>query len=482
MGERMDWDRSRQGAWRPLLGMVVALATVSAGARTGEASGDPLAKPPGMSFADTAALARADRRMDEWGGDRSQLEAARVEIERVLATNPGSAEAHVRHARYLLNSAMNTGSDYDADGLAASERALDRALGIEPDSVAAHLLLASVYRLQGRQDDARAALTRIEALGPEFVDLHRRWAELLLAEDKPEDALARCERIRASGPQFEDDADRCATGPLWRLGRFEEVEQRYRAIAVRAPGSAWTQGNLAHALLCARNKAGDAAVAATRALELMDYPQARLTLAAALYYQWAELVNAGRQQEAEPLWVRAGEAMDGPPAHLLATACHAGFARPLLKASRDMRRGPLYSPMETVMLAAEAAPDWLPGVFGLEVKGTGRGRGGETGRVFLNSEADYRDPRSITVRFTPEAAAGYEKRHGVAPDLALAGKTVLVYGYARRVRIDFLTGGMPTGKYYYQTHVVVEDPEQVEIHDPDAPASAPLLDGPMIRT
>ena len=40
------------------------------------------------------------------------------------------------------------------------------------------------------------------------------------------------------------------------------------------------------------------------------------------------------------------------------------------------------------MLASEAAPDWLPGVFWPEVKGTGRGRGREAGRVFLNSDAD----------------------------------------------------------------------------------------------
>ena len=71
------------------------------------------------------------------------------------------------------------------------------------------------------------------------------------------------------------------------------------------------------------------------------------------------------------------------------------------------------------------------------VQGSGRGRGREAGYVFLNSESDYRDPRSVTVRFTPEAATAYRARHGTDPDTALAGKTILVYGFARQVRIDF---------------------------------------------
>jgi len=34
---------------------------------------------------------------------------------------------------------------------------------------------------------------------------------------------------------------------------------------------------------------------------------------------------------------------------------------------------------------------------------------------------------------------------------------------AVRTRIDFTSGGRPTGKYYYQTHVVVTDPAQIAL-------------------
>ena len=34
-------------------------------------------------------------------------------------------------------------------------------------------------------------------------------------------------------------------------------------------------------------------------------------------------------------------------------------------------------------------------------------------------------------------------------------------GYARKMRIAFRTNGIDTGKYYYQTHVIVDDPAQL---------------------
>jgi hypothetical protein len=40
--------------------------------------------------------------------------------------------------------------------------------------------------------------------------------------------------------------------------------------------------------------------------------------------------------------------------------------------------------------------------------------------------------------------------YGTAPDLFFRGKTIEVEGAARRVRIDFVDRGGPTGKYYYR--------------------------------
>lgn len=458
-------DRARVLA----LGIAISMSGAPALAQVEEGMSNDMLPPSELDADSSAALARARSWLNEWNGQSDLLEAARIEIERVLEANPESGEARRRHGHYLLNRAMRNSRDYDADGLAKAEKALARAIELNARDAAAHSLLASVYRHQKRLDDARSALDRAESLGDTSAELHSEWADLLMDERKPEEALVRCKRIGKAEAGARDAADRCMLGPLKALGRVDAVERLYREIADRTPTSAWDRGNYAQFLLCTRRDTKAAAEQATRALSIMVYPHARTTLAGALYTEWAALANAGKHEHADAAWSKATAASDRAPALIVADACNAGFARPVLKALRDARRGPMFSPMETVMYAAEFAPAWLPGVFVLKVQGSGRGRGRETGQVFLNSESDYRDPRSITVRFTPEAATRYREKYAASPDEALRDRYVLVYGYARRQQIDFTSYGVPTGKFYYQTHIVVTDPDQVEVFDPEKP-------------
>lgn len=51
------------------------------------------------------------------------------------------------------------------------------------------------------------------------------------------------------------------------------------------------------------------------------------------------------------------------------------------------------APHQAVLLAADAAPAGVEGTFALTVLGTGSQRD----QLFLNSESDYRDQRSLTV-------------------------------------------------------------------------------------
>jgi hypothetical protein len=116
-------------------------------------------------------------------------------------------------------------------------------------------------------------------------------------------------------------------------------------------------------------------------------------------------------------------------------------------------------PVQAVQLAAAAAPDGVPGVFALQVQATGT----QDGFTYLNSELDYRDQRCLTVAITPDAAQQLEAKLGGPAIIALKGKLILVKGTAARTRVDFITDGKPTGKYYYQTHVRVTDPGQIQI-------------------
>ena len=116
------------------------------------------------------------------------------------------------------------------------------------------------------------------------------------------------------------------------------------------------------------------------------------------------------------------------------------------------------APLETIDKAAAVAPHaGVAGCFRLTVKAWGE----DHGRVFLNSEADYRDPRNVSVRLEPPAVAALDRMLGRNGAARLVGRSLLVRGTAYRVRIDFTSSGRPTGKYYYQTHIVVTELSQI---------------------
>jgi hypothetical protein len=111
------------------------------------------------------------------------------------------------------------------------------------------------------------------------------------------------------------------------------------------------------------------------------------------------------------------------------------------------------------MMAAHAAPAGIEGVFVLKVQATG-----QTDRAaYLNSEEDYRDQRNLSVALAPPVLAQLSQRLAADPLSILMGKTILVRGAAVRTRIDILHNGKRTSKYYYQTHVNVEDAAQISV-------------------
>jgi len=119
------------------------------------------------------------------------------------------------------------------------------------------------------------------------------------------------------------------------------------------------------------------------------------------------------------------------------------------------------TPPEAVIKAADAAPRGVYGVFELNIR-----RAEQVGpNFFLNSETDYRDQRNLSLTIGPNAQAALRKQYGADLGKALMGRKLLVYGFARRVRIDFTTRGGRSGKYYYQTHVPVGDVRQIELVD-----------------
>lgn len=117
------------------------------------------------------------------------------------------------------------------------------------------------------------------------------------------------------------------------------------------------------------------------------------------------------------------------------------------------------APFEAIQLAADDPAHGVTGVFEFEVRGSGRDRK----FVYLNSEVDYRDQRCLTVTLTRGNAAALGKRLGLSPRDELIGKRIRVHGTAKRQQIIITNSGRRTGLYYYQTHIYVGDPDQIEL-------------------
>jgi hypothetical protein len=119
---------------------------------------------------------------------------------------------------------------------------------------------------------------------------------------------------------------------------------------------------------------------------------------------------------------------------------------------------------DAVKAVEEAPSEGVRGQFVLTVKAIGS----TDARTFFNSELDYRDQTNLTVAMSKQMAQQVEKRLNV-PLMDIKNRRIIVSGVAKRVRvIILLENGQATGKYYYQTHVKVDQATQLEFLTPAA--------------
>lgn len=114
------------------------------------------------------------------------------------------------------------------------------------------------------------------------------------------------------------------------------------------------------------------------------------------------------------------------------------------------------TPIQAVMAAADHP---ISGTFLMEVKATGA----SDGHFYVNSEADYRDQRCLTVEMPDSVADELRIKLGRDLSAGLVGKKIRITGTAEKVRIAFTINGVPTDKYYFQTHVIVTRAAQIVV-------------------
>lgn len=127
---------------------------------------------------------------------------------------------------------------------------------------------------------------------------------------------------------------------------------------------------------------------------------------------------------------------------------------------------------------AAAEPTGIETVIRLTVKNTNPGVGAEKGGFYLNSETDYRDPRSLNIIVSAAAAAEFAAAGVIDHRAAFLDREILVNGIVRRTRIDFVDElGRPTGRHYFQTQIPVTSARQITRADSGSkPAPRPVIE------
>lgn len=109
---------------------------------------------------------------------------------------------------------------------------------------------------------------------------------------------------------------------------------------------------------------------------------------------------------------------------------------------------PDLTPAEAVA-AADKDSNGIAGIFRFTVKRVGA----QNGRIYLDSEKDYRDPACLVVELAPNLVRLLPALNLGDPQSSWTGKTLRVQGTARNVKILLYRNGLETGDFYYQTQI-----------------------------
>ena len=165
-----------------------------------------------------------------WRFGRAQLElgrldAARELLERALALDPDSADAHAAMARYFAHT---------NDGRAALIHS-QRAAELRPDEPAFQIQLAEALTHLRRFDEARQALERALQRIPDNPELLARYGEMALTVGLYHEALSAFERAIAQRP--DDPRYHFFAGRVHRrLKQYSRAIERFRRAVKLRPG------------------------------------------------------------------------------------------------------------------------------------------------------------------------------------------------------------------------------------------------------
>jgi tetratricopeptide (TPR) repeat protein len=222
--------------------------------------------------------------------DRGDYEQARLELLRLAAEAPTSAEAQQRlgmvlqlegrlaEAEACFRAALQRDPDYvealiglgqveaQRGDLVVALKHMEMAIEIDPHRPRAHFSLGRLLESQGKTDEALAEYFRALELEPNNADVSVKIAAIQLARNQPDQALSRLDQVVELAPNNGEARDLRGRAHF-TLRHFTQATDDFRAAVTRLPDRADIYYRLALALE-ADHKPADGLRAAEQALHL----------------------------------------------------------------------------------------------------------------------------------------------------------------------------------------------------------------------
>jgi TolB-like protein/Tfp pilus assembly protein PilF len=161
------------------------------------------------------------------------LREAAADFQQAVAIDPGYAQAWAALAetQMLLPHYFLEPSD---TAFAAGEAAAKRALAIDPNTAAAHVALAMMYRVQWKWAQADAAFRRALKIAPGDAEAADQYGQFLLAEGRLDEALTEIDRAQRLDP-LSGIIAATRTNTLTALRRFDDADRQARDAVAGHP-------------------------------------------------------------------------------------------------------------------------------------------------------------------------------------------------------------------------------------------------------
>lgn len=268
--------------------------------------------------------------LDDYQGDSSMLEEAKLGLDQVQKSNPKFSPVYHELARYFVKSGHTVGRNFRPGALEDAISALETATKLDPKYADAYELKSHVLWLQGKTSESFESLRVAERLGSKSPFLHITYGDLYDEQGNYDMAIDRYKRALSMTGLKRNAVTSASEGLIrvyLKVNRINEADQVYQNQTKNEPNSAWLHGNYAKFLLCIRDDYEKSIVESRLALNIMNYPAARLWLAGALYRKWADQILTGKDNQAEQTYIEAKSVISND----IAVTAGAGSCKPLEK-------------------------------------------------------------------------------------------------------------------------------------------------------